>query len=157
MDGLLLRVIVIGVLLGAVWLAVAAGRATVARRMRAVLAASPVAMPTLGAPEGGETEGARVRILAFGSEDCAQCKRLQEPALARVVAARAGAVAVVPVDAPSAPELTEHYRVLTLPATVVLDAAGRARAVNYGFADTPRLLEQVDAVLADPAPLGAGC
>jgi hypothetical protein len=29
----------------------------------------------------------------------------------------------------------------------VLDAAGRARAVNFGFAPTARLLEQVDAVL----------
>jgi len=30
----------------------------------------------------------------------------------------------------------------------VLDAAGQARAVNYGFAPTQRLLEQVDAILA---------
>jgi len=37
--------------------------------------------------------------------------------------------------------------VLTLPTTVVLDAAGRAHAVNYGFANTQRLLEQVDEVL----------
>jgi len=29
----------------------------------------------------------------------------------------------------------------------VLDAAGQARAVNYGFASTQRLLEQVDAIL----------
>jgi hypothetical protein len=29
-----------------------------------------------------------------------------------------------------------------------LDAAGQARAVNYGFAPTQRLLEQVDAILA---------
>ncbi len=50
-----------------------------------------------------------------------------------------------------APELTERYRVLTVPTTVVLDASGRAHAVNYGFANTQRLLEQVDTVLAETA------
>jgi hypothetical protein len=38
--------------------------------------------------------------------------------------------------------------VLTVPTTVVLDATGHAHAVNYGFAPMQRLLEQVDAVLA---------
>jgi hypothetical protein len=33
-----------------------------------------------------------------------------------------------------------------VPTTVVLDATGRARAVNYGFTNTQRLLEQVDEV-----------
>jgi hypothetical protein len=56
-------------------------------------------------------------------------------------------VVVEEIDAPSTPELTRRYSVLTVPTTVVLDAAGRARAVNYGFADTRRLLEQVDEAL----------
>ncbi len=51
------------------------------------------------------------------------------------------------VDAPSSPELVQHYQVLTVPTTVVLDATGHAQAVNYGFANTQRLLEQIDAVL----------
>jgi hypothetical protein len=63
-----------------------------------------------------------------------------------VLEARGPAVALVEVDAPSSPELTQHYQVLTVPTTVVLDATGRARAVNYGFTNTQRLLEQVDEV-----------
>jgi thioredoxin-like negative regulator of GroEL len=56
-------------------------------------------------------------------------------------------VSIVEVDAPNEPELALRYRVLTVPTTVLLDAAGRARAVNYGFANSHKLLEQVDTVL----------
>jgi thiol:disulfide interchange protein len=91
-----------------------------------------------------------VRILAFSSDDCVQCHRMQTPALRRVLDARPDVV-VEEIDAPRAPELTHRYSVLTVPTTVVLDAAGRARAVNYGFADTQRLLEQVDAALTTAA------
>jgi len=44
--------------------------------------------------------------------------------------------------------LAQRYQVLTVPTTVVLDAAGYVHAVNYGFANTQRLLEQVDGVLS---------
>ena len=88
-----------------------------------------------------------VRILAFSSATCHQCHQLQAPALKRVLEARGTDVSVVDVDAPGEPELTQHYQVLTVPTTVVLDAMGHARAVNYGFANTGKLLEQVDEVL----------
>ncbi len=45
-------------------------------------------------------------------------------------------------------ELTRRYQVLTVPTTVVPDATGRVHAVNNGFANTQRLLEQVDGVLS---------
>ena len=88
-----------------------------------------------------------IRILAFSSEDCRQCHQLQEPALKRVVEARGDAVSVVDVDATTAEQLVQKYHVLTVPSTVILDAAGNARAVNYGFANTQRLLAQVDEVI----------
>jgi thioredoxin-like negative regulator of GroEL len=70
------------------------------------------------------------------------------PALQRVSEARKNQVSVEEIDAPTSPDLTRRYQVLTLPTTVVLDAAGRVQAVNYGLTNTQRLLEQVDAVLA---------
>jgi thioredoxin-like negative regulator of GroEL len=88
-----------------------------------------------------------VRILAFSSADCRQCHTLQRPALLRVAELREDIVSVVNIDAPSSPDLTERYQVLTVPTTVVLDATGKAHAVNYGFTNAQRLLEQVDAVL----------
>src|SRR5438067_9327389 len=94
------------------------------------------------------TDNAHVRILAFSTPDCQQCHRLQAPALQRVLEARGDVVSVVDIDATTSPELAQRYQVLTVPTTVVLDAIGQPHAVNYGFANTKRLLEQVDAVLA---------
>ncbi len=148
MNDVMLRVGVLALLSVAVWGAVWVGRRYIEEQRRRVLAAAPAAE---GAYERAGSEGVGdnvgVRILAFSSDDCAQCHRLQTPALRRVIEARGDAVAVVDVDAPSAPDLTKRYNVLTVPTTVVLDASGRARAVNYGFANVQKLLDQVDEVL----------
>jgi thiol:disulfide interchange protein len=136
-------VVVIGVVVVLlVWL----GRRFVEAQRRKALAAAPLS-PLVVA---GDTPGAAhtsVRILAFKSADCRQCRDLQEPALQRVLQARQDTVTVVNVDATSEQELVQTYRVLTVPSTVILDAKGQARAINYGFADTQRLLEQIDEVL----------
>jgi len=91
---------------------------------------------------------AAVRILAFSSEDCRQCHQLQTPALQKVRETLGDTVAIVDIDATKEAELVERYRVLTVPTTVVLDREGHALAVNYGFANTRKLLEQIDEVLA---------
>ena len=130
------------------------GRVFVEKRRKRALTAAPMdtgANFNSGTGDGMERTGAipsRVRILAFGSDDCRQCHTLQAPALKRLLDARGDEVAVVDVDAPNAPELTQRYQVLTVPTTVVLDAAGHVHAVNYGFANTQHLLEQVDGVLS---------
>ncbi len=124
------------------WLFVWSGRRFVELRRRQVLDAAPSAPQR----ESNDTS-TRVRILAFSSEDCRQCHQLQEPALRRLLEKRGEIVNVEYIDAPSEPELTRQYQVLTVPTTVVLDTMGKAHAVNYGFANVQRLLEQVDAVL----------
>jgi thioredoxin-related protein len=126
------------------WLLVWSGRRFVEMQRRRVLAA-----PALEAVAESEGEDSRsfVRILAFSSADCKQCHQLQAPVLRRVQEKHGVAVTVVEVDAPTHPELVEQYHVLTVPTTVIMDASGRAHAVNYGFANTQRLLAQVDAVL----------
>lgn len=116
------------------------GRSFVASRRAAALRAAP-----LVAPEGS-TSG--VRILVFTSADCRQCHTHQAPAVARVLAERPGTVQIQEIDAPATPDLTSRYHILTVPATVVLDASGQARAVNYGFAPAATLLAQVDAAAA---------
>ena len=95
-----------------------------------------------------EKQQARVRILAFSSDDCRQCHQLQAPVLRRVIEARGDAVTVIDIDAPASPELTERYQVLTLPTTVMLDSKGKTHAVNYGFTNAYSLLKQVDEILA---------
>ena len=91
---------------------------------------------------------ARVHILAFGSEESQQCRVLQAPVLRRVVEAMGDVVSVTNIDAPSSPELTQRYHVLTVPTTVLLDASGKVHAVNYGFTNAQSLLKQVDEILA---------
>lgn len=117
------------------------GRLFVARQKRLVLAAGP-AGDALGLTEG------RVRILAFSSADCTQCHTLQQPALRRLQALRGDEVDVVEIDAPGSPDLAKRYRILTVPSTVVLNAAGEALAINYGFANLNKLQQQIDAVLS---------
>jgi thioredoxin 1 len=129
------------------WLLVVLGRRFVdARRQRALAAAPPETLSDLVKTVEGESV-ARVRILAFSSSDCRQCHQLQQPALERVLEARGETVSVINIDAPSSPELTQRYRVLTVPTTVILDTEGHAHGVNYGFANTQQLLEQIDQVL----------
>ena len=105
------------------------GRRFVEQRRQRVLAATPVAQH-----EARATRNSHISILAFSREDCRQCHQFQAPALKRVVEARGELVSVIEVDAPTSPELTERYQVLTVPTTIELDAAGKAHAVNYGFA-----------------------
>ena len=144
-NGITLRLVaLVGVAL-ATWLIVVAVRAYAAARKRQVLSAAP-AGETPASP-AGETQVAGVRILAFSSEDCSPCHTLQRPALDRLLGEREGRVSVVEIDAPTSPVLTRRYAVLTVPTTVVLDASGKAHAVNYGFAPAGKLLAQVDAAL----------
>ena len=127
-------------------LVVWSGRSFVEAQRRRALAAVPLTSD--GGDKDANASLSLVRILAFSSADCHQCHEMQIPALQRVLDARGSNVSVAEVDAPNSPDLTQRYRVLTLPSTVIMDAAGRAHAVNYGFANTQRLLDQVDEVLA---------
>ena len=133
------------------WLSVTFSKRFVdARRQRALSASLPDTLSSVINTDN-TTNKAHVRILAFSTLDCQQCHRLQAPALQRVLEARGDTVAIVDIDATTSPELAQRYQVLTVPTTVILDATGQAHAVNYGFANTKRLLEQVDAVLAEVA------
>ncbi|SRR5579883_511403 len=162
MLALLVRLGILALVAALLFLIVRAGRWFVETRRRQALATEPLeTLPGLeklpdragqeskAATDEADTEVApAVRILAFSSEDCRQCHQLQEPALRRVQAALGQRVRVIEVDAPASPELTRRYHILTVPSTVILDAGGHAHAVNYGFASTQRLLQQVDEALA---------
>ena len=138
-----IRLLILALVSVGAFLLVWFGRRFVEQRRQRVLGASPRMHH-----EADTTPNSHISILAFSSEDCRQCHQLQAPALKRVIEARGEQVSIVEVDAPTSPELTERYQVLTVPTTIVLDATGKAHAVNYGFANTKRLLEQVDSVLA---------
>jgi len=141
----LVRAVVLVLVSMLLLLVVWSGRRFVEAQRRRALAAVPY---TSDGDMDFHASLSQVRILAFSSDDCRQCHEMQIPALQRVLDARGSKVSVAEVDAPNSPDLTQRYRILTLPSTVIMDAAGRAHAVNYGFANTQRLLDQVDEVLA---------
>jgi hypothetical protein len=145
MPMFIVRIGVLVLVTALLWLLVWTGRRFVGMQRRFALAAAPM---TSGNDGDANASLSLVRILAFSSDDCRQCHELQIPALQRVLEARGTRVSVAEIDAPNSPDLTQRYRVLTVPSTVVMDAQGRAHAVNYGFANTQRLLEQVDEILA---------
>lgn len=137
----------LGILATVALLAVAvvlAGRLFVARQRKLALAAQPL---TETSDENAALSSRRVRVLAFSSADCTQCHTLQQPALRQLKTLLGEEIEVVEIDAPSAPELTRRYHILTVPSTVVLDRAGEAREINYGFANMRKLREQVGALL----------
>lgn len=128
-----------------------AGRLFVAHQRKLALAALP--LKDTSDENAAQTSG-KVRILAFSSADCSQCHTLQQPVLRQLQKLRGEEIDVVEIDAPSSPELTSRYRILTVPSTVVLDSVGEARAVNYGFANVQKLRAQVDALLAPVSTAG---
>jgi thioredoxin-like negative regulator of GroEL len=130
----------LGLLLGIIallWLVVWAVRKFIERQRQAVLA--------LPATETVEQEN--IRILSFSTPDCRQCQTLQSPALERLKNTYGATINIVKVDAVEEPELAQQYRVITVPSTVVLDTHGKAQAVNYGFASTQQLANQINALL----------
>lgn len=139
MSPLFTRIAVLLVISVATWLAVIAGRNIIESQRRRALSAAPLL--------SGGVANAAVRILVFSSADCRQCHTMQAPAVQRVLVARGDVVSAEEIDAPNTPELAERYHVMTVPTTVVLDSAGRAHAVNYGFTSTVKLLTQIDALL----------
>lgn len=119
------------------------GRSFVARQRTKALAAEP-----LTTASASNQPACSVRILVFSSATCTQCHTLQQPAL-RTLQARLGpAIDILEIDAPASPELVKRYHILTVPSTVLLNAAGEACAINYGFANASKLQAQIDALLA---------
>lgn len=90
-----------------------------------------------------ETDVDGPAILYFSGAACTVCHTAQRPTLDRLTMSLQGRVVVREVDVAAEPALAQRYKVMSLPTTVVLDADGRARAVNSGFAPAPLLARQL--------------
>jgi hypothetical protein len=103
-------------------------------KLRRLRAAAPLADL---APAG------RPAVIAFSTPTCAECRVRQAPALSRLAAALGDQVTVRSLSALEYPDLVQKIGILTVPATVVLDAAGTVRHLNLGYASDVRLREQL--------------
>jgi thioredoxin 1 len=82
-------------------------------------------------------------VLYFTTPDCAPCRTVQRPALERLQAELGGRTQIVQVDASAQTAAADHWGVLSVPTTFVLDAAGAPRHVNRGVASAEKLKRQL--------------
>lgn len=82
-------------------------------------------------------------LLYFTGEYCTVCKFQQTPIVESLRARLGESIAVQTYDVSTRPEIAARYRVLTLPTTVVLDAQGGVRAINYGVTGQSKLEAQL--------------
>jgi hypothetical protein len=143
---LLIRLGVLALIIVLVCAIVWLGQSFVARQRRLALAAVPLEETNSDLLAFGPARKP-VRILAFSSADCSQCHTYQLPALRRLEAQQSENIDVLEIDATNSPELAKRYHVLTVPSTVLLDQAGAAYVVNYGFANLKTLQQQVEKLL----------
>ena len=85
----------------------------------------------------------RPTVLAFSTPGCRECRSLQLPALQQLRARLQDRVHVVHISAPEHPALVSQFGILTVPATVILDAAGVARHINLRYTSADQLQSQV--------------
>jgi thioredoxin 1 len=85
-------------------------------------------------------------ILYFTTPSCVPCRTVQAPALERVRAHYHDAVQVIKIDAQEHPEVADHWGVMTVPTTFVIDPKGKARYFNPGVALAEKLEQQLEQV-----------
>jgi hypothetical protein len=104
------------------------------------LVGSVIESPPLG--------GSLPSIVYFTGAACTICHTAQKPALRALADGLDQRIEVREVDIAVEPALARQYRVMSLPTTIVLDAAGQVTDVNVGFANVATLRRQlVDAGL----------
>jgi thioredoxin 1 len=84
-------------------------------------------------------------LLYFRSDGCPACPT-QARYLEQLVAAWHDRLSVQQIDADAEPETAARYGVFTLPTTIVVDARGAVREVNYGVANSYKLAKQLEAI-----------
>lgn len=86
-------------------------------------------------------------LLYFSADYCAPCKLQQTPIVNNLSAKFGERVVIKKYDVTEHPDMAGRYKILTLPATIVLDGRGQVIHMNYGVASQAKL----EAQLAVPA------
>ena len=81
-------------------------------------------------------------ILYFHSDACAACPT-QARFLEEVAQKGDGRLAIQPIDVQAEPEKASRHGVFTLPTTILIDAQGAVREINYGLTNTAKLQQQL--------------
>jgi thioredoxin 1 len=99
-------------------------------------------------------QAGRPGILYFTTPDCAPCRTAQRPALERLRAEWDAGLQVIEIDASARAAVADHWGVLSVPTTFVLDAAGAPRYINPGVTNAAKLKQQLAALGEGPRDKG---
>lgn len=88
-------------------------------------------------------------ILYFTTPGCGPCRAVQAPALEEIKQAHAGSVQVIKIDAQEHPDIADHWGVLSVPTTFVIDRSGKPRFLNAGVARAEKLERQLSEVASE--------
>ena len=83
-------------------------------------------------------------ILYFTTPACVPCKTVQRPAIRTVQQKVEDGLQVIEVDASAQPELANHWGVLSVPTTFIINKNGEPRHVNHGVTRADKLLQQIE-------------
>lgn len=85
-------------------------------------------------------------VVYFTTPGCIPCVTQQQPALNRLQTQLGEGVQVIKIDASENSEVADRWGVFSAPTTFILDHQKKVREVNYGVADTPKLIRQLEAL-----------
>ena len=83
-------------------------------------------------------------ILYFTTPACIPCKTVQRPAIQSLKRKVEDGLQVIEVDASAQPELANHWGVLSVPTTFIINKRGEPRHVNHGVTRAEQLLKQIE-------------
>jgi len=85
-------------------------------------------------------------ILYFTTPACVPCKTVQRPAIQSVQQKIKDGLQVIEVDASAQPDLADHWGVLSVPTTFIINKSGEPRHVNHGVTRADKLLKQIEKI-----------
>lgn len=88
-------------------------------------------------------------IVYFTTPGCIPCVTRQQPALQRLQSQLGSQIQVIQIDASENGDIASRWGVFSAPTTFILDSRKQVREVNYGVADTPKLIRQLESLRAN--------
>ncbi len=91
----------------------------------------------------------RPAIVYFTTPECGPCRTMQRPAIERLRGDLADTFQVLEVDASQRPSVADHWGVLSVPTTFIIDTLGQPRHVNHGVAGAEKLRRQLEPLYSE--------